>query len=91
MREMILIMARVASLHTAPLLQTSICWEGSTAGRSRMARDVAPYFPVVYMLGVAAHEWSAQGVPNSIMLEKPFAPAQLKTAVSQLLNGRSGG
>jgi hypothetical protein len=56
-----------------------------------MARDVAPYFPVVYMLGVAAHEWSAQGVPNSIMLEKPFAPAQLKTAVSQLLNGRSGG
>jgi hypothetical protein len=29
---------------------------------------------------------SGEGVPNSIMLAKPFAPAQLVTAVSQLLN-----
>jgi hypothetical protein len=27
-----------------------------------------------------------QGVPNSILLTKPFAPAQLVTAVAQLLN-----
>jgi hypothetical protein len=27
------------------------------------------------------------GVPSSIMLAKPFAPAQLVTAVAQLLNG----
>src|SRR5882762_9059889 len=30
--------------------------------------------------------WASKGVPNSIMLTKPFAPAQLVTAVSQLLN-----
>jgi DNA-binding NtrC family response regulator len=55
----------------------------------RAAREVDPNFPVVYMSGVAALEWAVQGVPNSIMLQKPFAPAQLVTAVSQLLNGRS--
>jgi hypothetical protein len=47
----------------------------------------ASSFPVVYMSGVAADEWLVQGVPNSIMLRKPFAPVQLVTAVSNLLNG----
>jgi hypothetical protein len=31
----------------------------------------------------------SKGVPNSILLKKPFAPAQLVTAVSQLLNAGS--
>jgi hypothetical protein len=31
----------------------------------------------------------SEDVPNSILLTKPFAPAQLVTAVSQLLNGGS--
>jgi DNA-binding response OmpR family regulator len=56
---------------------------------ARAAREVNPNFPVVYISGAAAHEWPAQGVPNSIILKKPFAPAQLTTAVSQLLNERS--
>jgi len=30
--------------------------------------------------------WASKGVPRSIMLAKPFAPVQLITAVSQLLN-----
>jgi hypothetical protein len=38
------------------------------------------------MSGQHAEDWSSKGVPNSIMLTKPFAPAQLVTAVSQLLN-----
>jgi hypothetical protein len=38
------------------------------------------------MTGLATDEWSSRGVPNSILLQKPFAPAQLVTAVSQLLN-----
>lgn len=54
---------------------------------ARAAREIDPGFPVVYMSGAVADQWSIQGVPNSIMLEKPFAPAQLVTAVSQLLNG----
>jgi DNA-binding response OmpR family regulator len=53
---------------------------------ARRAREIDPQFPIVYMTGASADDWSAQGVPNSILLNKPFAPAQLVTAVSQLLN-----
>jgi CheY-like chemotaxis protein len=51
-----------------------------------LAREVNPELPVVYMTAASADERKAQGVPNSILLQKPFAPAQLVTAVSQLLN-----
>jgi DNA-binding response OmpR family regulator len=50
------------------------------------AREIESDFPVVYMSGAAAADWTSKGVPNSIMLAKPFAPAQLLTAVSTLLN-----
>ncbi|MBU6462926.1 MAG: response regulator [Bradyrhizobium sp.] len=50
------------------------------------ARELNPDMPVVYMTGAAAEDWSAHGVPNSVLLQKPFAPAQVVTAVSQLLN-----
>ena len=53
---------------------------------ARKAREIEPEFPIVYMTGGNADEWPSQGVPNSILLTKPFAPAQLMTAVSQLLN-----
>ena len=53
---------------------------------ARQAREIDPSFPVVYMTGAAADEWASHGVPNSILLTKPFAPAQLVTAISQLLN-----
>jgi hypothetical protein len=41
------------------------------------------------MSGVGGNEWPVQGVPNSLLLRKPFARAQLVTAVSQLIIGRS--
>jgi hypothetical protein len=53
--------------------------------RGRLVRQIDPAFPIVYMTGAAAGDW-ASNVPNSILLNKPFAPAQLVTAVSQLLN-----
>jgi len=53
---------------------------------ARLARQIDPTLPVIYMTGAAADDWAAEGVPNSILLKKPFAPAQLVTAVSQLLN-----
>jgi CheY-like chemotaxis protein len=53
---------------------------------ARLVRQIDPAFPVVYMTGAAADDWASEGVPNSILLKKPFAPAQLVTAVSQLLN-----
>lgn len=53
---------------------------------ARQAREIAPEFPVIYITGANAGEWASRGVPNSIMLAKPFAPAQLVTAISNLLN-----
>ena len=50
------------------------------------AREIAPDFPVVYVSGAAAADWTSKGVPNSVMLSKPFAPAQLLTALANLLN-----
>ncbi|WP_345947072.1 MULTISPECIES: hypothetical protein [unclassified Bradyrhizobium] len=61
---------------------------GSLSGwdLARQVREREPTFPVIYMPGAAADHWASQGVPNSILLQKPFAPAQLVTAISQLLN-----
>jgi DNA-binding response OmpR family regulator len=53
---------------------------------AQQAREIDPEFPIVYMSGASAGDWPSKGVPNSIMLEKPFAPAQLVTAVANLLN-----
>ena len=52
---------------------------------ARRARELNPALPVVYVTGDSAHEWATQGVPGSLVLIKPFAPAQLVTAVSALL------
>ena len=53
---------------------------------ARQVSEIDPSFPVVYVTGVAADQWASQGVPNSILVEKPFAPAQIVSAISQLLN-----
>nr|WP_249786654.1 response regulator [Bradyrhizobium sp. NBAIM16] len=56
---------------------------------ARAAREIDPHFPVVYMTGGAADKWPVLGVPHSLLLQKPFAPAQVVAAVSQLLNAGS--
>ena len=53
---------------------------------AKHAREIDPAFPIIYMTATGAEKWAAHGVPSSILLTKPFAPAQLVTAVSQLLN-----
>lgn len=53
---------------------------------ARHIREAVPTLPVVYMSGDSSGEWTAQGVPNSIMIAKPFAFPQLITAISTLLN-----
>jgi len=53
---------------------------------ARHAREMNADLPVVYVTGAEGHDWAAFGVPNSILIAKPFAPAQVLTAVSQLLN-----
>jgi CheY-like chemotaxis protein len=56
-------------------------WEVAQRGR-----ELIPTLPVVYMSGASAQEWPSKGVPHSTLLAKPFAPAQLITAISMLLN-----
>ena len=53
---------------------------------AKRARELHAEMPVVYMTGAGSHEWPSRGVPNSVLVPKPFAPAQIVTAVSQLLN-----
>jgi CheY-like chemotaxis protein len=69
-------------------LVTDINLNGTMNGweLAKQVREIEPSFPVVYITGAAGDQWASQGVPNSILLQKPFAPAQLVTAVAQLLN-----
>ena len=53
---------------------------------AKQAREIDPSLPIVYMTGAAPDDWASHGVPNSVLLDKPFAPAQLVIAVAQLLN-----
>lgn len=49
------------------------------------AREIDPAFPVVYITGAASDEWPALGVPDSVLLTKPFSPDKLVSAISCLL------
>ena len=53
---------------------------------ARHAREVNQDLPVVYITGFSAEDWPSQGVPKSILVQKLFAPAQIITAISSLLN-----
>jgi DNA-binding response OmpR family regulator len=57
---------------------------------ARRGRELNPALPVIYISGDSSHEWEAHGVPESILLEKPFAPAQLVVAVATLVNAAKG-
>jgi len=52
---------------------------------ARHARELRSNLPVIYTTSDSASEWAAQGVPNSVVLQKPYAPAQLLTAISALV------
>ena len=56
---------------------------------ARQARLKFPSIAVVYITGDSAGDWPSEGVPNSIVLQKPFADAQLTNAVATLL-GQAG-
>lgn len=55
---------------------------------ARRLREKEPALPVVYVTASAAEEWASYGVSRSILIPKPFAPAQLVTALSNLLGIR---
>lgn len=53
---------------------------------ARHARELKPNLPVVYMTAESPEDWAAQGVPKSLLVQKPYAPAQLLTALATLMN-----
>ncbi|MBM7486812.1 DNA-binding response OmpR family regulator [Bradyrhizobium sp. USDA 3686] len=56
---------------------------------ARVARAIDPGCAILYVSGDSAHRWATEGVPQSVLLAKPFAPAQLVEAIWGLLT-RSG-
>ncbi|CUT12686.1 twocomponent response regulator [Bradyrhizobium sp.] len=50
---------------------------------ARKVRESHPGIAVIYVTGDSAHGWPSQGVPHSVLIGKPFAPAQIVTAVAQ--------
>jgi CheY-like chemotaxis protein len=53
---------------------------------ARHARQKFPDLAVVYITGDSAAEWTTEGVPNSVVLQKPFADAQVVNAITTILN-----
>ncbi|HWI86389.1 MAG TPA: response regulator [Sphingomonas sp.] len=56
---------------------------------ARKAREAWPGIPVIYVSGDGMG-WSQQGVPGSVLLQKPFASALLIRALADLMR-QSGG
>lgn len=55
---------------------------------ARSLRAINPNIPVVYTTGDSAYLWGSEGVPQSIVVQKPFVVAQVVTGLSNLLNDR---
>jgi DNA-binding NtrC family response regulator len=53
---------------------------------AKHAREINDKLPIIYITGASAHDWASKGVPNSQLMPKPFAVAQVVTAISQLIN-----
>lgn len=53
---------------------------------ARHIRRANPVIPVVYVSADSAVHWSSEGVPNSIMITKPFFLPQIVAALATLLN-----
>jgi CheY-like chemotaxis protein len=68
-------------------LVTDIRLPGETDGWeiARHARELKADLPIVYTTADGAADWAAKGVPNSVVVQKPYAGAQLLTALSTLV------
>jgi CheY-like chemotaxis protein len=52
---------------------------------ARHARELKADLPVAYVTGDSGEDWPVHGVPNSVLVLKPYAPAQLLTAIASLM------
>ncbi len=64
--------------------------KGATGWRvGERARERVSDIPIVYVTADSASEWISHGMPNSMLVQKPFMPAQLISAISGLLGQNS--
>ena len=79
------------SIETSSALVTDVRLGEGLSGweLARAARESCPGLPVVFISGDSAIDHNAQGVPDSVMIQKPFVEAQLITALANLLNDRA--
>ena|SRR5947209_3415918 len=52
---------------------------------ARHARELRSDLPIVYTSADSAVDWPVKGVPKSVVIQKPYAGAQLLTAISTLM------
>ena len=55
---------------------------------ARRIREKDRTFPVIYLTASAVAEWASEGVPDSILIPKPYVTAPLMAALSRLLTAR---
>jgi DNA-binding response OmpR family regulator len=55
---------------------------------ARRVREKDRAFPVIYLTAIAVAEWASEGVPDSILITKPYVTAPLVAAISRLLPPR---
>jgi DNA-binding response OmpR family regulator len=53
---------------------------------ARQARARNPGLPVIYTTGDSAYQWTTEGVPHSLAIEKPFVESRLVAALSGLID-----
>jgi len=73
----------MGSIKQPSVLVTDVKLAGRLTGWevAKRIREKDPSFPIIYV--TAYHQdWPAHGVPKSIVIPKPFATAQLVTAIS---------
>jgi two-component system OmpR family response regulator len=49
-------------------------------------RRISPLMPVVYISGHGANQWRSEGVPGSVLIEKPFVMATIITNLLHVIN-----
>jgi CheY-like chemotaxis protein len=56
---------------------------------ARRIREKDRTFPVIYLTASAVAEWTSEGVPDSILIAKPYVTGPLIAALSRLLTART--
>jgi DNA-binding response OmpR family regulator len=85
--------AFAADPHTFKALITDIRLGLGKSGwdLAREIRATKPALPVIYISGDSEVYWPSEGVPNSVMISKPFFMPQITIALATLLNVQQPG